>query len=138
MPALAMALALAWHRIARGWFVACVVLVGIALVAFTRIAWVAHGLHIATSFEFWLVALAVATTSAVLLAGLARPAWTRACTLAVGLLFYLVFALTTQPLDGPAGRYSADMARQLAPQRIDEARQRGGGRREEIHPPMLP
>jgi hypothetical protein len=118
MPALAVVLALAWQRIGRGWFIACMVLVGMALVVFARIAWVAHGLHIATDGEFCQVMLAVAVTGAVLLAGLVRPAWTRACTLAACTLFYLVFALTTQPLDGPAGRYSADMARQLAPQRI--------------------
>ncbi len=118
MPALAIVLALAWDRIGRGWFVASLALVGIALVAFMRIAWVAHGLHIATDLEFWLTAWVATAACGVLVAGLARPAWTRACLLAACLLFYLVFGLTTQPLDGPAGRYSADAARQLAGQRI--------------------
>jgi hypothetical protein len=118
MQALAIVLALAWHRIARGWFIASMVLVGMALLVFARIAWVAHGLGIATHGEFCQVMLAVAVAGTTLLAGLVRPAWTRACTLAACTLFYLVFALTTQPLDGPAGRYGADVARQLAQQRI--------------------
>ena len=106
MPALAIAMALAWQHIGRGWFLACGLLIAVTAAVLARITWVMHTLQIATPAEFALCMAALGLVFAVLAAGLARAAQTRACTLAASLLVLGCFSLTVAPLDGPAGRYS--------------------------------
>ena len=107
MPALAMLIALYWQQIARGWFLASMLLVGVATLALGRIGWVMHDLQIA-SLTAWMSALAVVlTTGAVTLAGALKPTWTRACTVAGCLLVFAGFGLTVAPLDGASGRYDS-------------------------------
>ena len=105
MPALAMLMALYWDRIARAWFLASMGLIGIILLALARVAWVAHDLGIATDRELMLALAAVVASSAALLCGIAKPAWTRASTVAASLLVFASFNLVVAPLDGPSGRY---------------------------------
>ena len=107
MPALAIALALAWQQIGRGWFLASGVLIALAALVFGRLAWVMHGLQIATTGEFIALASLLAGIAALLVGSLARPAWTRACTLAACVAAYAAFGLTVGPLDGAEGRYDA-------------------------------
>ena len=107
MPALAIAVALGWHHIGRGWFLASCVLIGLAAIVLGRIAWVMYELKIATSGEFFAFALVFLGIAALLAGSLARPAWTRACTLAACLAVYAAFGLTVAPLDGNQGRYGA-------------------------------
>ena len=114
MPALAMLIALYWDRIARGWFLASLLLVGVATLALGRIGWVMHDLQIA-SHTAWVAALAaVLTTGVVTLAGVLKPAWTRACTVAGCLLTFASFSLTVAPLEGAAGRYGKGATAHLA------------------------
>ena len=107
MPALAMLTALYWERIARGWFLASLGLIAIVLLVLGRIAWVAHDLGIASGLEMTLALAAVAAVSVTLLCGMAKPGWTRACTVAASLLVFASFNLVVNPLDGPSGRYDA-------------------------------
>ena len=107
MPALAMLTALYWERIARGWFLASLGLIAIVLLVLGRIAWVAHDLGIASGLEMTLALAAVAAVSVTLLCGIAKPGWTRACTVAASLLVFASFNLVVNPLDGPSGRYDA-------------------------------
>ncbi len=118
MPALAIVLALYWDRIARGWFIACGALVVFVTLAFARIAWVAHDLMIASTFECGLVMAAVLGLLGTVLLGWIKPASTRGSTLAACLFFYAVFALTTLPLEGPSGRYSAVVQAKFNGQKI--------------------
>ena len=107
MPALAMLIALYWDRIARGWFLASMGLIGIVLLVLGRIAWVSHDLGIASGFQMTLTLTAVIAASVTLLCGVVKSAWTRACTLAASLMVFASFNLVVAPLDGPSGRYDS-------------------------------
>ncbi len=111
MPALAIVIALWWPRISRGWFLASGCLILAAALVLGRIAWVMFEVQISTPFEFFATAMALAAVATLLVASVAKPAWTRACTVAACLVFYGAFGLTVAPLDGPQGRYG-DAARQ--------------------------
>jgi len=114
MPALACIIALGWQRIGRIWFVLGLPLSALMLVVLGRIAWVAHELGVASSSE-WLAAQAAALTGLLLvLAGLWRADWSRACSVAACLAVYACLGLSTAPLNGPAGRYPADALAALA------------------------
>jgi 4-amino-4-deoxy-L-arabinose transferase-like glycosyltransferase len=114
MPALACVIALSWQRIGRLWFVLCLPLCALMLLVLGRIAWVAHGLGVASTGE-WLAAMAAALTGLLLvLAGLWRARWSRACSVAACLAVYACLGLSTAPLNGPAGRYPADALAALA------------------------
>ena len=113
MPALAMLTALYWERIARGWFLASLGLIAIVLLVLGRIAWVAHDLGIASGLEMTLALAAVAAVSVTLLCGMAKPGWTRACTVAASLLVFASFNLVVNPLDGPSGRYDATVQKRF-------------------------
>ena len=108
MPALACVIALGWQRIGRLWFVLCLPLCALMLLVLGRIAWVAHELGVASGGEC-LAALAAALAGLLLvLAGLLRAAWSRACSVAACLAVYACLGLSTAPLNGPAGHYPAD------------------------------
>ncbi len=113
MPALAILIALYWDRIARGWFLASMGLIGVVLLVLARIAWVAHDLGIASGIEMMLALTAVAAASVTLLCGIVKPAWTRACTIAASLLVFASFNLVVAPLDGPSGRYDAGIQKRF-------------------------
>ena len=113
MPALAMLIALYWDRIARGWFLASMGLIGIVLLVLGRIAWVSHDLGIASGVEMTLALAAVIAASVTLLCGIAKPAWTRACTVAASLVVFASFNLVVAPLDGRAGRYTREVSTQF-------------------------
>ena len=118
MPALAMLVALYWQRIRRGWFLASLLLVGLATLALGRIGWVMHDLQIAST-PAWVSALTlVLTTCAVIVAGAFKAAWTRACTVGASLLVFASFGLTVAPLDGQSGRYDAAANPRLSNARI--------------------
>lgn len=119
MPALAMVIALAWDRIGRGWFGVSLLICGVAVGVMGRIAWAIHELGLSSTTEL-IAALAVTTLGLLLMvAGSVKPAWTRACTVATCFTFYASFGLTTAPLNGPAGHYSAStQARLQQPARV--------------------
>lgn len=107
MPALAMCIALAWDRIGRGWFLTSLLICGVAVGVMGRIAWATHDLGIGSPPELIAALTGTALGLLLMLAGCIKPAWTRACTVATCLIFYACFGLTTAPLNGPAGHYSA-------------------------------
>jgi len=118
MPALAMLLALYWLRIARAWFVPSLVLCGVFIVALGRIAWAAHDVGIGSTGDWMTTEGAVLAGLVLVLMGLIQPAWTRTCTLAATLTVFAVFGLTTAPLNGASGRYSAASTTAVQHQRI--------------------
>ena len=118
MPALAILLSLYWQRIARGWFLASLLLCGVFVGVFGRIAWAAHDIGIGTSTELVATLLVVAAGLALVIGGFLKPSWTRACTVAACLAFYACFGLTTAPLEGAAGQYSSDTTTQLHNARV--------------------
>lgn len=118
MPALAMLIALYWERIARGWFLASLLLCSVFVGAMGRIAWAAHDIGIGSAFELNASLLATGVGALLLIAGIAQPAWTRACALASCIAFYASFGLTTAPLNGEAGHYSAETRSPIQGRRI--------------------
>ena len=118
MPALAILIALYWQRIGRTWFVVSLLLCGLLIAALTRIAWAEHGLGIASSLELGL-ALLVGLASLLLLGGaLLKPAWTRACTVAMCLAVYASFGFSTASLNGSAGQYANSAQAKLQGARV--------------------
>ncbi len=106
MPALAIVLSLWWQYIPRAWFLASGLLITLACFVMARITWVMAEVQIASPAEALLTAFVLAAAIALVVAGVAKPAWTRACTVAACLVFYGGFGLTAAPLDGPQGRYN--------------------------------
>lgn len=106
MPALAIVIGLVWQQIGRLWFLLSLLLCGVLLAALGRIAWAAHDLGIGSDFELAAAMLALLAGLMLVLAGVLKPAWTRACTLAACFTVYACFGLSTAPLNGAAGHYS--------------------------------
>ncbi|MBU3739906.1 MAG: phospholipid carrier-dependent glycosyltransferase [Rhodoferax sp.] len=105
MPALALLLALSWHRLPRWGFALTLPLCALVLLVLGRIAIVSHGLGLAPWAGTAAALAAVLAGTALLLAALLRPGWRPACAVAASLAVYAALALTTAPLAGPAGRY---------------------------------
>lgn len=118
MPALAMLIALYWDRIARGWFLASLLLCSVFVGVMGRMAWAAHDLGISHATDLYASLMATGVGAVLLLGGFARPSWTRACTVASCLTFYASFGLTTAPLNGAAGHYSDQTVRAIQGARI--------------------
>jgi hypothetical protein len=118
MPALAMLITLYWDRIARGWFLFSLLLCGVFMGVLGRIAWAAHDLGIGTGFDLWATMLTLLAGLVLVLVGLFKPGWTRACMLAACFAVYTCFGLTTAPLNGAAGQYSKQTVAQLPTQKI--------------------
>ena len=118
MPALAILIALYWQRIGRTWFVMSLLLCGLLIAALTRIAWAAHGLGIASSMELGLTLLVGLASLLLLGGGLLKPAWTRACTLAMCLAVYASFGFSTASLNGSAGQYAGTVQAKLQGARV--------------------
>lgn len=108
MPALAMLLALYWPRIARGWFVPSLMVCGLFMLVLGRIAWAEHALGMGNMGDLLATESGVVLGLALVLTGVLKTHWTRFNTLAAVLATFLVFSLTTAPLNGAAGLYSAD------------------------------
>lgn len=106
MPALAMVIALYWERIGRAWFLPSLLLCGLLMGVLGRIAWAAHDLGMGSGMELGITMMAMTTGLVLVIGGLLRPDWTRACTVAACLVVYACFGLTTAPLNGAAGHYS--------------------------------
>jgi len=118
MPALAILIALYWQRIGRGWFVVSLLLCGFLIMALTRIAWAEHGLGIASSLELGFALLVGLAGLLLLGGGLFKPAWTRACTLAMCLAVYASFGFSTASLNDRAGQYASSVQVKLQHARV--------------------
>ena len=118
MPALAILVALYWERIARGWFVVSLALLGIAAVVMGRIGWTLHALGISSALQAGIFGVLLAAILATCVMGGLRANLTRACTVTACLLFYGAFGLLTAPLDGESGRYGLGVQASLKNQRI--------------------
>ncbi len=105
MPALAMLIALNWDRIARGWFLASLMVCGVCIGVMGRIAWAAHDLGIGTDTELSVAMSSVLLGLGLVVLGSMMPSLIRGCTVAASLLVFACFSLITVPLNGAAGLY---------------------------------
>ncbi len=118
MPALTMLIALSWERIGRIWFVLSLLLCGLLITGLGRIAWAELELGIGSSVEFSATLLTTLAGLLLVMGGLLKPAWTRACTVAACLAVYASFGFSTAPLNGAAGQYSDAVTARLQQARV--------------------
>jgi hypothetical protein len=118
MPALAMVIALAWQQIRRFWFLLSLLLCAVLIAALGRIAWAAQGIGVGSDLELGAALAATFVGLLLVLAGFVKPAWTRACTLSACFAVYACFGLSTAPLNGAAGHYSAEVVAQFHNARV--------------------
>ena len=118
MPAVAIALALLWERIARGWFVATALLLAPAILVLARIAWVLGHSDIGNP---WLLGahllLALASLAAVV-AVLLVPRYSRMGTLWVCGGLYACLLTMGAPLDQPSAQFSPAAQNAVAGKRV--------------------
>jgi hypothetical protein len=106
MPAVAVLIALYWHRIARVWFSLSLVFCALGALAMQLIgkgAVRAVGDRDIYSPFFWALLALVFAASAL---GIAKKAWTKPITAVSGFGFLLALAWVTAPFNGPIGHFS--------------------------------
>jgi hypothetical protein len=121
MPALAVLVALYWHRLARSWFIVTFVMSLPVLLVLGRIAQSLWTQEIATDWEAFAALLALAVGGIAVLGGLFIRSWTRASALVTVVAVYALLNATLAPLSGPAGRFALP-ADALAPALTHNAR----------------
>ena len=118
MPALAIAMALAWDRIPRLWSLGGLLLLAPALLILGRIAWFIGTLDLAP-FGWTAAALAFAALGLVaVLSGWLRAAWTRNAGLLGCLSVYAVFACMVAPLSNGYNEFPEAVRNAMQHQRI--------------------
>lgn len=115
MPAVAILIALYWHRLKCRWFIPTLLLSGFISLVLGRIAWVGHDLGLYSAGEFSAVLVALGLGACTLFACMAKPDWSRTGAVLACMLVYATFNLTVAPLDGPLGRYDAAVTVALPP-----------------------
>ena len=118
MPAIAIAMALAWDRLAKAWFWITLALAVPALVMLARVAWIMRDLQIATDLQLaiTLVAVGVGLTGAT--AGFIINRWSKPATLVTVLAVYASFSLMVQPLGTATAAYPAAVKDRVMAQRV--------------------
>ena len=118
MPAVAMALALLWERIARGWFIATALLLAPAMLVLARIAWVLGQSDIGSP---WLLGIhlllalgSLAAAGAVLLV----PRYSRMGSLWLCAGLYACLLTMTAPLDQPNAQFRPETQALLVGQHV--------------------
>jgi Dolichyl-phosphate-mannose-protein mannosyltransferase len=106
MPALAVLIALYWHRLARGWFMVTLVLCLPVLLLLGRVAQTLHTQGLGSTWEGGLALVALAVGLMAVLGGLVRPHWTRPSALVASIAVYALLNSTLAPLSGPAGQFA--------------------------------
>ena len=118
MPAIAIAMALAWDKMAKAWFWITLVILVPALVMLARIAWVMGDMQIASGPQvaITLVASCLGLTWAG--AGFFISRWSKMATLVAVLAVYATFGFLVQPLSTDSADYSAAVQARMKGQRI--------------------
>ncbi|MBK7003725.1 MAG: hypothetical protein IPH37_00210 [Burkholderiales bacterium] len=118
MPALAIAMALAWDKLPRIGFWITLTLLTPALVLLARVAWVMGDLHIASGPQLAITLVAACAGLACAMAGFVNKKWCCAATLAAVLAVYATFGLMVAPLSGADTGYPHPVQDALAGKRI--------------------
>jgi 4-amino-4-deoxy-L-arabinose transferase-like glycosyltransferase len=118
MPAIAIAMALAWDKLAKGWFWITLALMVPAFVMLARVAWVMGDLHIASRPQVAITLIAACAGLAGASAGFLIGRWTKPATLAAALAVYASFGLMVQPLSTTDAGYSTAVLAQMRAKRI--------------------
>ena len=131
MPALAVLVALHWHRLHRGWFVASALLCLPVLLLLGRIAQTLYDQGLASHAQSALALTALLAGLGAVGAGLVRPGWSRASALVSTAAVYALLNCTLAPLSGPAGQFNVGPAGQF---NVGPAGQFNVGPASQFHP----
>jgi len=118
MPALAIAMALAWDRIPRAWFWITAAITAPALVLLARIGWVMADMQIATPLQNAMTLIAACAGLAGATATFFIKHWVRTGALVSCLAVYATFGLMVAPLEAPSAQYSPTVQAQVKGRRI--------------------
>lgn len=118
MPAIAIAMALAWDRMARVWFWITLAVMVPALVMLARITWVMGDMQIANSPQVAITLVAALAGLTWAGAGFLISRWSKTATLVVVLAVYASFGLMVQPLGTDTAGYSAAVQARMKGQRL--------------------
>ena len=118
MPALAIAMALCWERIARAWSILGLLIAAPALLMLGRIAWSTGSLAIDNSYWDLAAILVSALGLLAVLAGLGWTRWSHAAGLWACLAIYACFGLLVTPLSGPGNTWATDIKQSLQDKRV--------------------
>jgi 4-amino-4-deoxy-L-arabinose transferase-like glycosyltransferase len=118
MPAIAIAMALAWDRIAKAWFWTTLAIAVPALVMLARVAWVMGDLHIASGPQVAITLIAACAGLAGASAGFFISHWAKPAALAAVLAIYAAFGLMVQPLSTADAGYSPNVQAQMRAKRV--------------------
>ncbi len=113
MPAIAIAMALAWDRLAKAWFWITLAFAVPALVMLARVAWVMRDMQIATDLQLAITLVAVSIGLAGATAGLFISRFSKPAALVTVLAVYASFSLMVQPLGTATAGYSAAVKDQV-------------------------
>ena len=114
MPALAIAMALAWERIAKPWFWVTALVCVPALVMLGRIGWVMGDMQIAQPLQIAMLMIAVCAGCTGAIALFVYKNTARPGTLITCLAVYAAFGLMVAPLANPQANYSPAVTQQMA------------------------
>jgi hypothetical protein len=118
MPAVAIALALLWERIGRGWFVATALVLVPAVAVLARIAWVLGHSDIGSPLLLWSAMALTLASLAAALAVVLIPRYSRMGALWLCAGLYACFLLMTAPLDQSSAQFSPATQTALAGKRV--------------------
>ena len=118
MPALAVVMALYWHRTGRIWFSLSLVLCTIGALA---MGWIAYGAVRATQDAslyapaYWIFLLAIVAACAL---GMFKKEWTRPVTALAGFSVLFALAWASAPFNGALGRFKPETVARLQGQTV--------------------
>lgn len=118
MPALAIAMALVWERMGKGWFLATLLICAPALVLLARIGWVMGELGMASQLEVAMTLVAACAGLASIVAGLIRFSWAREASLVACIAVYGTFGLMVEPISHTSTDYAPDVQAAMQGQRV--------------------
>ena len=118
MPAVAIALALLWERIGRGWFVATALVLVPAVAVLARIAWVLGHSDIGSPLLLWTTMLLALASLAVALLVVLVPRYSRMGALWLCAGLYACFLFMTAPLDQRSAQFSPATQTALVDKRV--------------------
>jgi 4-amino-4-deoxy-L-arabinose transferase-like glycosyltransferase len=113
MPALAMVMALVWHRLAQPWYWVTLVIAAPALVMLARIGWVMNDIGISSGLQFAITLVAACAGLAGVAAGFISKNHLRTSTLIACLAVYVTFTLMVEPFSAARANYSDTVVQQV-------------------------
>jgi hypothetical protein len=118
MPALAMVMALVWHRVAKPWYWMTLAIAVPALVMLARIGWVMNNIGISSWLQFAITLIAACTGLAGATAVFILRSWLKTATLVTCLAVYATFSLMVEPFSAASANYSDTVVQQMHGKRI--------------------